>query len=1309
MSASAPPSRAAITRNSSSEAHQHRLRSGFHNVFPSLSVAGTILEEGEDTDEYNSSVTSLGPRGSSPSEHATYAHVAAARSVGGSVATGGAGSIGTASHASPRSLASGSTQLSPVLPPVDTVAGTAGISHHSGVPAERFSEDDAEAQARMQTHAGHAHANARKDSDSLKWADVPTSAAAHAASAVATGGPVEQSAPARRREAYSVSLGNVGDNSGRLSDAQGSSPSHGGASDVSLAQLHHNSTEVDPPLSDSAQAFRPSRAYSGLQPPHAKSHLTNVVCPWQHHPQPLAAAQSALEAPPSAASSNLSPTAIEAALAQSSVLQIQPLQRTLPAAAAAAAAGAAPVTQPPASGSGSRDSSSGLQRALLQDSPDEGSSSSSMWAAIRDRLQNSGRFTTTADTIAPDTPPRSTAPESAPMPATDSSDLAPASQRKYPATDPMPKSKRGGNSPNKANLQVPHVPGSNKFDPSLMPTFADHPAGNSIVSADKPAAAAHSSAAAAAAAAAATAASVVAASTGGAAAAADSAPLPVVRPPADLQAAAVPSGASDSLLNPPQRLNTDESSRSGRLLRAREPTQDASTSSGEVDTSFSTSPQRSSDFPNSRPSSGAFLTTDGDRSADEDDMHHRADSDPVTDLTFMYGSALTQKQVGVSTGDTSPTEASDATSARVRKIPTGSSTLAPAAVHLSPLAQPATVAPTQPQFRTATQTAAYPTSVSTAGDTKPVAVRSGQTETAAAMTFSVAPVNTVTADSNTGSSELQTASATAARTPDGSAAARVFTLTRSMESSLAEFHSRSQQPDLPDASPSEPSASPSRSPRSKLAAAAKSTAAVPGGIVTELATRTNRAVPAAPTCATAPVVAPALRARDAYAATLLTAQTHTASEASRGSAATTSRVLSSSQSLRAWTMQQPGASSLEEKANRDREFKREPLPPGEEFVAHLELQPPPNFCLRQWGSSSMHSQTTPHAFSGPDPMNPIHKSSKTTDTNSTEGSRSTSSLEASQKTSSTAASPTLHPPKSPRGRFKVTPVPKPPALAPPNPWRSSTNTNTVNTNTSSTRFGSMFRTRVSRAAAVLGRNPPDRDRDPKSDPKSDQIPQRTSTTRKTASTVSTSPSSRSRSPMNLDANTESFMDQDNNSGNNSVDLSDLSGGGWSSRISVSLPGLGGNTTEESGISTSAGTGFGGAATAASVLAPTGGRVEGAVHGAHARGDSAADRVVGTAENAAGVVGNTNVNVNNVNVSTRVTDQKRLGGAVVSHMVSLGDLQFGPHRTKTVSQREAEVIEDSKDALKEGSATAALKRFQDAKQAKLRMQVRVFIL
>ena len=72
MSASAPPSRAAMARSSSSDAHQGRLRSGFHNVLPSLSVAGTILEEGEETDEYTSSGTSLGHRGSSRSEHALY-------------------------------------------------------------------------------------------------------------------------------------------------------------------------------------------------------------------------------------------------------------------------------------------------------------------------------------------------------------------------------------------------------------------------------------------------------------------------------------------------------------------------------------------------------------------------------------------------------------------------------------------------------------------------------------------------------------------------------------------------------------------------------------------------------------------------------------------------------------------------------------------------------------------------------------------------------------------------------------------------------------------------------------------------------------------------------------------------------------------------------------------------------------------------------------------------------------------------------------------------------------------------------------
>ena len=54
---------------------------------------------------------------------------------------------------------------------------------------------------------------------------------------------------------------------------------------------------------------------------------------------------------------------------------------------------------------------------------------------------------------------------------------------------------------------------------------------------------------------------------------------------------------------------------------------------------------------------------------------------------------------------------------------------------------------------------------------------------------------------------------------------------------------------------------------------------------------------------------------------------------------------------------------------------------------------------------------------------------------------------------------------------------------------------------------------------------------------------------------------------------------------------------------------------------------------------------------------------------------------------------------------LGDLQPESTRSQTISDGEAEVLEASKEASREGSATAALKRFQDQKQAKLRMQVR----
>ena len=168
--------------------------------------------------------------------------------------------------------------MAPGLSPVDTAGGASGDSIGMHAPWQRA---------------------ARAAGDSGSW-----SPARNADSAVVTGGPVEPqqhtSHSRRQRSTYSVSVGNVGaggGSSGRLSDAQGSSP--GGASDVSLAQLQHSSVgEAEPPLSDSAQARRPSQAYSGLQPPNPKDHHVNIVRPWQHPAPPLSATQRTLAGTP---------------------------------------------------------------------------------------------------------------------------------------------------------------------------------------------------------------------------------------------------------------------------------------------------------------------------------------------------------------------------------------------------------------------------------------------------------------------------------------------------------------------------------------------------------------------------------------------------------------------------------------------------------------------------------------------------------------------------------------------------------------------------------------------------------------------------------------------------------------------------------------------------------------------------------------------------------------------------------------------------------------------------------------------------
>ena len=120
MSTSAPPSRAAITRNSTSDAHQHRLRSGFHNILPSLSVAGTILEEGEETDEYTSSGASL-HHGSRGSEHALYSSAGAAvYNSGGGASNSPHAARGQVPYAT---ASAGHDGLPPMLPPVDTASG----------------------------------------------------------------------------------------------------------------------------------------------------------------------------------------------------------------------------------------------------------------------------------------------------------------------------------------------------------------------------------------------------------------------------------------------------------------------------------------------------------------------------------------------------------------------------------------------------------------------------------------------------------------------------------------------------------------------------------------------------------------------------------------------------------------------------------------------------------------------------------------------------------------------------------------------------------------------------------------------------------------------------------------------------------------------------------------------------------------------------------------------------------------------------------------------------------------------------------
>lgn len=171
---------------------------------------------------------------------------------------------------------------------------------------------------------------------------------------------------------------------------------------------------------------------------------------------------------------------------------------------------------------------------------------------------------------------------------------------------------------------------------------------------------------------------------------------------------------------------------------------------------------------------------------------------------------------------------------------------------------------------------------------------------------------------------------------------------------------------------------------------------------------------------------------------------------------------------------------------------------------------------------------------------------------------------------------------------------------------------------------------------------------------------------------------------------------ENRSGASSLDLSELSQGGWSSRVSFILPGLDISTTDDGSINTQA---YHGKAAADSKLSPL---------SVHALNDSVTEQDFDAAPVAA-----PQSTAVDLETESRTSSGRRGSAGVGSHRVAYSEMQpmsTSSHRTTTtLSEREAEVLEASQEASKEGSASGALKRFQDQKQAKLRLQVRFHLV